>query len=98
MNEKYKDALGLFLLQTSRLLNSFAYRWRVISPGDFEHTTTSAFIAYNFWTAAKKQWPTWPNERIKYSIQDSIQKSLLKFVKVCEISLSKIEFKIVKVV
>ena len=36
--------------------------------------------------------------KIKSSIQDSIQKSLLKFVKVCEISLSKIEFKIVKVV
>ena len=66
--------------------------------GDFEHTTTSAFIAYNFWTAAKKQWPAWPNERIKSSIQDSIQKSLLKFVKVSEISLLKIEFKIVKVV
>ena len=37
-------------------------------------------------------------KRIKSSIQDSVQKSLLKFVKVCEISLSKIEFKIVKIV
>ena len=37
-------------------------------------------------------------KRIKSSIQDSVQKLLLKFVKVCEISLSKIEFKIVKIV
>ena len=32
-------------------------------------------------------------KRIKSSIQDSIQKSFLKFIKVCEISLSKVEFK-----
>ena len=32
-------------------------------------------------------------KRIKSSIQDSIQKSFLKIIKVCEISLSKIECK-----
>ena len=37
-------------------------------------------------------------KEIKSSTQDSVQKSLLKFVKLCEISLSKIEFKIVKIV
>ena len=37
-------------------------------------------------------------KEIKSSTQDNVQKSLLKFVKLCEISLSKIEFKIVKIV
>ena len=90
VNKKCKDALRLLLLDKQPV-----YLTLCVPMMSYLATRLWKYHiwVYCFWTAENKAMTyitKW--KRITFSIQHSIQKSLLKYVEVCEVSLSKIEF------